>query len=567
LGGVYLTQGKHEQAIAEAEKALALGPNNSLAHALLANYLHYAGRFERAIALFKKAMRLSPVYYNWYLMVLGRCYYLTGRYEEAIATHKKGLDRSKILGFNPLMLHLDLAASYMRIGQEEKARSHAEEVLRINPEFSLDWVRNNYLYKDPVNLNLFLTSMRNAGLPDTPPLPLPDKPSIAVLPFVNMSGDPEQEYFSDGITEEIITALSKTPKLFVIARNSSFTYKGKSVWIPTVGKELGVRYVLEGSVRKSGDKVRVTAQLVDAKTGKHLWAERWDRDLKDIFAIQDEITRKIITALQVKLTYGEMARMFGKAANNLEAYLKFLQGFNHARRRTKEDSAHARRLAEEVIALDPNWAPAYHLLAYVNMMDPWVGSSKDPKQSFTEAIRLEKKAITMDDSFADAHGILGFLYTMARQHDKGVAECERAFTLSPNDASVNASLGVTLRYAGRFEESVRALERAIRLNPFPEAFYFNALGLSYWYTGRYEEAVEACRKAVKIEPNDRVNHVFLAIAYMGAGREQEARAEAEEVLKIEPKFSVKDFAKILAFKNQADLERLTDALRKAGLPD
>jgi adenylate cyclase len=501
LGGIYLAQRQYEQAIAEGEKAIELGPNNSLSYALLALSLKFAGRFERAITLFKKAMRLSPYYLNWYPLHLAGCYFMTGRYDEAIATYKHALERGKGLGFNPFALHVGLAASYMRIGQEEKARSHAEEVLRIKPDYSLEWIRKYSLQKDPSHLNLFLTSLHKAGIPETPPLPLPDKPSIAVLPFVNMSGDPEQEHFSDGITEEIITALSKVPKLFVIARHSSFTYKGKSVRIPTIGKELGVRYVLEGSVRKAGDKVRVTAQLVEAKTGKHLWAERYDRELKDIFALQDEITMKIITALQVKLTDGEQERVSAKGTDSFDAYIKYLRGFDHAKRMTKEDNLRARRLANEAIALDPDYASAYHLLAYTHTLDPWVGLSKDPKRSYAQAMKLTKKAIAMDDSLADAHGLLGSLYVMTGQHDKAIAEGERAVALNPNDPSILAYLALILRWAGRLEESVRLSEKAIRLNPFPEAFYFRHLGLAYLGAGRYEEGVEACRKAVNITPN------------------------------------------------------------------
>jgi len=210
--------------------------------------------------------------------------------------------------------------------------------------------------------------------------PLPDKPSIAVLPFTNMSEDPKQEYFSDGITEEIITALSKVPDLFVIARNSSFTYKGKSVLIPTVGRELGVQYVLEGSVRKSGGKVRITAQLIDAKTNKHLWAERYNRDLKDIFALQDEITLKILTAVRVKLTDGEQARLYGKRAKNLDSFMKVLDGRPYFYRFNRESNVQARQMFEEAIALEPENAHAFTMLGWTYLMEVWFGSSESPQQ-------------------------------------------------------------------------------------------------------------------------------------------------------------------------------------------
>jgi adenylate cyclase len=258
LGGIHLFKGRHKGAIAEGRKAIALRPNDACNLALLAQTLSYAGRAEEGIALMKRAMRLNPYYREWYLGILAQCYRVAGHHEEAVTTYREFLDRSREAGGNTLLAHLGLASAYVRLGREDEARAHAAEVLRMDPDFSLEWVRQATFFKDPALLQEELNALRKAGLPDEPPLPLPEKPSIAVLPFVNMSGDPKQEYFSDGMAEEIITALSKVPHLFVIARNSTFTYKGKSVKIQRVGRELGVRYVLEGSVRKSRDRVRIT---------------------------------------------------------------------------------------------------------------------------------------------------------------------------------------------------------------------------------------------------------------------------------------------------------------------
>ncbi|MHC4677026.1 MAG: adenylate/guanylate cyclase domain-containing protein, partial [Planctomycetota bacterium] len=230
--------------------------------------------------------------------------------------------------------------------------------------------------------------------------PLPDKPSIAVLPFTNMSGDPKQEYFSDGITEDIITGLSKIPRLFVIARNSSFTYKNKPVKIQQVGRELGVRYVLEGSVQRSGNRIRITAQLIDASTGQHLWVEQYNRDLKDIFALQDEITMKIMTALQVKLTEGEQARLVGKGTANLQAYEKVLQGREHITRLNIEGNVQARDLFEEAITLDPEYSIAYAALAQTHLLDVWLGLSKSPDKSIEKSAELVQKALALDDTLA-----------------------------------------------------------------------------------------------------------------------------------------------------------------------
>jgi len=395
--------------------------------------------------------------------------------------------------------------------------------------------------------------------------PLPDKPSIAVLPFTNMSEDPKQEYFSDGITEEIITALSKTPKLFVIARNSTFTYKNKPTKVQQVGRELGVRYVLEGSVRKAGDKVRITAQLVDAKTGNHIWAERYDRDLKDVFDLQDEVTKKIITALQVKLTEAEQAHLLAKGTDNLEAYLKLLQGREHFYHMNKEDNALGRQLIKDAISLDPEYANAYAFLATTHLMDMWLGTSKSPRESLAQAIKLAQKSIALDDSYATAHALLGHFYTRERQYDKGIAECERAVALDPNSATAHAWLGQNLYWADRPEDAIPLLKKAIHLNPIPPPWYLSSLAMAYRDMGRYEESISACRKALNREPRNVVVHLALAATYVLSGREEEARAEAVEILRIDPKFSLKHLAKTRPHKNQANTERFIDSLRKAGL--
>lgn len=397
-------------------------------------------------------------------------------------------------------------------------------------------------------------------------LPLPDMPSIAVLPFTNMSGEKEQEYFSDGITEDIISALSQIPTLFVIASQSTFTYKGKPVKIQQVGEDLGVRYVLEGSVQRSGDTLRVTAQLIDATTGHHLWSERYDLEMKGIFALQDDITMKVITALQVKLMEGEHARLLAKGTKNLQAYLKFLQAREIFLTVTKEGNVQARRLLEEVIALDPQFAPAYSVLGWITYVDVAVGLSKSPYESYKQAFELAKKAVAMDDSFPTAHSLLGFLHVvMGRQYDKGIAECERAIALAPNSASAHIWMGQVLMLAGRHEEAIRHSEQALRLDPIAPGLYYRNLGSAYFYAGRYEEAIAAHKKSLNRAPNDILTHLCLTTAYSWAGRLEEARAQAAEVLRIKPNFSVEERAKIGLYKNQADLERYLEGLRKAGL--
>jgi len=395
--------------------------------------------------------------------------------------------------------------------------------------------------------------------------PLPDKPSVAVLPFDNMTGDPEQEFLSDGITEQIITALSKISSLFVIARNSTFTYKGKPIKVQRVSEELGVRYVLEGSFQKSGDRVRITAQLIDAIKGNHLWSETYDRDLKDIFALQDDITKKILTGLQVKLTRGEQARVWAKGTDNFEAFLKYLQANESFFQVNVERNALARQMAKEAIALDPEYASAYALLGKTHLIDLFFGWSASPKDSIRQAMALLQKAIALDESSADARSRLGSLYTIVGEHDKAIAEGERAVTLDPNYADAYNRLGLFLRFADRPEEAIPVIKKAMRLNPFPPGLYYSNLGMAYLFTGKCEEAIAECEKALQLETDNLHTHMTTTVAYSLCGREEEARATAAGVLRINPKFSCDYVAKRLTYKNQADKDRFIEALRKAGL--
>ncbi len=561
IGGIYLLKRQYEKNIAQAERAISLNPNGAHNNIFMAGALGCSGRWEESIGFAEKAMRLAPFPPTYYFWLLGRSYFMTGQYDKAVETFKKAVH------VNPdyLVAHAFLAACYISLDRQAEAAAEAKEVLRINPKFSLESYTKTLPYKNRADIERYVVALRKAGLPDKAPLPLPDKPSIAVLPFTNMSDDPRQEYFSDGITEEIITALSKTPKLFVIARNSSFTYKGKSVMVQQVGRELGTRYVLEGSVRKAGNKVRITAQLVDAQTGHHLWAERYDRELKDIFALQDEITMRIIAELRVNLTVGESARLRAKGTENLQAYLKYIQGSETLLRITKEDNALARKIAEDVIVLDPQYAAAYRLLGATYWMDVFFGLSKSPKKSIAKAMELNQKAIALDDSYSIAHCQLGWLYTMTGKHEEGITKIERALELAPNDANAHMWMSYVLRLAGRNQEAIRYSERAVRLNPIPPSWYFRGLALNYLYAGRYDEAITACKKGLDQAPNDILTHVTCAAIYGRAGLRDAARAEAEEVLKINPKFSALSYAKRLPYKNQADRDFFFEALRKAGL--
>jgi len=402
-------------------------------------------------------------------------------------------------------------------------------------------------------------------LPSKTTLPLPDKPSIAVLPFVNMSDDPKQEYFSDGLTEDIITGLSKIPKLFVIARNSTFVYKGKSVKVQDIGRELGVRYVLEGSVRKSGERMRITAQLIDANSGHHLWAERYDRGLKDVFALQDEITENILTSMEVNLTEGEQARLWRRGAVNRKAYEKVLKALEHYRRMTKEDNALAREVYKEAMALDPEYAVPVVGLSYTHWMDVINGWSRSPRNSMKEAAELAEKALKLDDSLADTHVLLGNIYLMKGQYQEAMEAGERALALEPNGADVNALLGLMLRYLGRSDEAIRVLEKAIRLNPIPPAWYLYNIGDAYRLAGLQDMAIQSFKSALEQNPDHFLSKVYLAATYGETGERKEGQRLAAEVLQLNPRFSVDQYARRLPYKNRYDIEKFIDSLHKVGL--
>jgi adenylate cyclase len=403
-----------------------------------------------------------------------------------------------------------------------------------------------------------------ASTEPVPALALPDKPSIAVLPFVNMSQDPEQEYFSDGMTEDLITDLSKLAGLFVIARNSVFTYKGRAVKPEQVSRELGVRYVLEGSVRKAGDRVRITAQLVEATTGYHRWAERYDRDLKDIFAVQEEISRKIVAALAVQLTAGEQARLGRQYTDNLEAYDYLLRGSESLGRYTQETNVQARQMFEKAIALDPTFALAYALLGMTYFGEWSLQWSQDP-QTLERAFALAQQAVALDDSLPVAHRVLGLVYQWKKQPAQAIAALERAIALDPNDADSYASLAHILNFTGKPEEALRLAQKAMRLNPHYPSFYSATLGTAYLSTGRYEEAIAAFKEALIRNPDYLLAHIFLAVLYSGGGREEQARAEAAEVLRLNPQFSLEVWRQTVPMKDQAVLESFLDRLRQAGL--
>jgi len=397
----------------------------------------------------------------------------------------------------------------------------------------------------------------------------PAKPSIAVLPFLNMSGDVEQEYFSDGITEDIITALSKFRWFFVIARNSSFTYKGKTMEVRQVAEDLGVRYVLEGSVRKAGKKVRITAQLIDAPTGYHVWAERYDRDLEDIFAVQDEITHNIVRSVGPEFLSAEMKRAQRKDALNLDVWDYIMRASSHHSRYTKKDAAEAQRLLFKAIELDPMSSEAFCLLAFTHLMQVQFGWSQSTAKSIEAAEKAAQSAVAIDDRDAWAHTALGLVNLISKRYDDAVCRLENAIDLNPNLANAYGAVGQALALAGEYEAAVTHINKAIRLSPHdPFAVYwFGHLGVAAFADERYEDACNWGRKTIQQNPNFPGGHRLVAASCGQLDRTQEAANELKELLFLMPGMAADDVRKQVPFKRSIDMERYIDGLRKAGLKE
>ncbi len=398
------------------------------------------------------------------------------------------------------------------------------------------------------------------------PFQLPDKPTIAVLPFVNLSGDPKQEYFADGISEDIITGLSKNSYINVISRNSTFAYKSKSTRLRDVSVDSGAQYVLEGSVRKAGQRIRVTAQLIDAASNRHLWAERYDRDLDDIFAVQDEIVGSIVHALvgtDGALERSARQRSIEASTTTQSAYDCYLQARELYYRHRDVDIEEAEVLFEKTIELDPGFARAYSALAWLHLRrSKWLLTASFESME-QKVLDLAFHALRLDPDDYRAHMTLGRLYSYQGKHAKGRAEFDRALRINPNDTNLLAISADALVYCERVDEALERCQRAILLNPNAPYWYWWTLGFSYFHLGRYEEALEALERMTAPDQARRV----LAATYAHLGRLDEARHEAEEFMKVVPNFSIKEWARTEPYTDPNELQRYVDGMRKAGLPE
>jgi adenylate cyclase len=404
--------------------------------------------------------------------------------------------------------------------------------------------------------------------------PLPDKPSIAVLPFTNMSGDPEQDYIGDGLSENIRDALSVSSQMFVMDRNATFTYKGTPVKPQKVAEDLGVRYILEGSIQKSGDRLRVTAQLIDALEGHYLWSNKYDREMNDLFDLQDEITKKIMVSLQVELSYfGEDVRLVAKSTDNLEAWKHYIRGVELFYNFIEEDNAKARQHFEISLELDPQNVSAMSGLGWTHLYDFLMGWSDSPSASFNHASELAQKAVELDDQDPLGHGLLGYIYLYQGQYENAIFEGRRAINLNPNYAIGCENLGFILSFCGQFDEAITMMKKGYRLNPnLHPAFLINLAG-SYIFLERYEKALEVCNEMEEHTLSGRLAGfkyfppLFSSWIYQELGRQEEAHAYMAKALKREPDISLELVKMAYPYKNPAHLQRMEDAFRKAGMPE
>jgi TolB-like protein/Flp pilus assembly protein TadD len=567
LGFIEYWMRRFDQAIPNFEKATALAPNNAEVCVQLGQMLNYWGDPERGMEMIEKALSLetfAPAMWEFYA---GCSRLLLNRYDEAITILKRVTEQSP--KFSPA--HFSLAWAYVELGRLDDAHDEIEAVFRINSQYTLKEVDRLYPYRIDAVRNRFLDSLRKAGLPEGDEvedelLQLPDKPSIAVLPFDNMSDDADQEYFSDGLAEDLITDLSKISGLFVVARNSAFAYKGQPIDVRRVAEELGVRHVLEGSVRKAGGKVRINAQLIDAQTGGHIWADRYDGDLEDIFSLQDTITAQIVSALQVTLTSTDKALTERKPTDSVEAYDLFLKGRANFYNFAPEHMLQAKECFEAAIEIDPNFGDAYAYLSYCHFVG-WVHMRPGFDNGLNQSYELAQRGVALDDTSAHALAALGHVQTVLGHAAQGIKNSEKATALAANDVQVLAALGQSLNRVGNPERGLEILDKAIGMETVvpPSVEYY--AGLSHLLLRHYDDALAYLQRTAERAPKFIPTYPLLAWAYVELGRPSDARGAIKTFLELVPQFTVKKAAERWSYGSDEDHERFLDALLKAGLPE
>lgn len=578
LGRALLLAGDRDLGLASLERAVARNPNFALAHLFRGVALAALDRDAEALADIDLAIRLSPrdpglwSFYFWQ----GRCHRDLGNVDAAVSSLRQAIGERPDVWFP----HLDLSTTLAGAGRMDEAKAAITKARDLNPHMTLDAIAYlDSLFMSPRRVEENQRCAAALGVPksidkagaDAGALPLPDKPSIAVLPFQNMSGDSEQEYFVDGLVEDIITALSRFRSLFVIARNSSFTYKGKVVDIKQVGRELGVRYVLEGSVRKAGGRVRIIGQLIEAASGSHLWADKFDGSLEDIFELQDQVTTSVVTAIAPKITQAEMERARRKPIGSLDAYDLFLRGIAlYEQKRTFEGHTEARKLFERAIELDPYFSTPYAMIARFLSTSKLHGWPTDPEQSRVQVRQLAERVAALGNDDAHALAATGFaLAWVCQDFDAAAAFVDRAIAANPNlgIAWTNRAMVSTLK--GEHVQAIEQFERARRISPIGPDYYLTQgyLGYCHMMMGHNDEAIRFAADAASHQPNWLVGHLVLASVHGLTGNIEAARRSLAEVRRLNPKLRVSNADEIFWYPDAPVPSPQTEGLRLAGLPE
>ncbi len=562
LSYLFAMKRDYDKAIAAGEKGVALNPNGADNHFILGQVLASVGKQDEAIAHLKQAIRLDPFPEYYYFVSLGRSYRMMGQYEEALSEIKK----AHLISPDNFITNLNLAAIYALLDRQKEAEAAAKKALEIDPKFSVERASEAWPYKNQADRKLFADALVKAGFPYNPPLQLPDKPSIAVLAFDNMSKDPDQEYFCDGITQNIISSLAKVPQLLVIARNSTFAYKEKSINIQQIGRELNARYIIEGSIQKSNDRFRITAQLIDADSGHHIWSESYDRTFNDIFTLQDEITLKILKSVNVKLS-SPWSEGYDKGFADISSFIMYQKLLEYGTNPTREKYGWALKNAEKLITLNPEYPLRYNYLAMIYIQGLFIGSCDSVKMCFSGAKQAINNSLSIDADNFWAHQQSGQLFLLKKEYDKAMLAFKKAIELNPNNAHPYMAVGNVLNNLNRPKEALEYLNKGLRLDPFPPASYWFHFGISYRLLEEYDKSIKMYKKSLLREPNFWGTHAGLVVSYFHSGQIDKAKESVAQLLNLFPSFSIERFKKSSTHNDPEQLERALQAFREAGVPE